>query len=102
MSQRSTPMLRADPSERLKRPSTVPVPNVFSPTTLPRSASWIAPVTISAELAVLPSARTTIGILVARPPGWTGTSFSTPLRSTLWYTMPSPTNWLATPIASLT
>ena len=78
------------------------MPNVFSPTTVPRSASWMAPVTISAELAVLPSVSTTSGIPVARPPGLTGTSFSVPLASTERYTVPSPTNWLATPTASLT
>ena len=62
----------------------------------------MAPVTISAELAELPSASTTSGPDVQAPPGMTGTSFETPVASMLWYTIPSPTNWLATPIASFT
>ena len=44
VSQRSTPIRIDEPSVRSNRPSTVPVPNVFSPTTVPRSASWMAPV----------------------------------------------------------
>ena len=78
------------------------MPNVFSPTILPRPESWMAPETISAELAVSPSASTTTGMSVQRPPSWTLASFCFPLRSKAWYTMPSPTNWLATPTASLT
>ena len=73
-----------DPSERSKRPSTVPVPNVFSPTTLPRSASWMAPDTISAELAVSPLARTTTGMSTASPPSSTSASLRSPLRSKAW------------------
>ena len=47
-----TPSRMAEPSDRGKMLSTVPVPNVRWPTTRARSLSWSAAATISAELAL--------------------------------------------------
>ena len=55
VSHSTVPTRSADPSDSSNSPRTVPVPNVVSPTISARSASWSAPDTISAELAVLPS-----------------------------------------------
>ena len=45
------PSSNPDPSLNVNGSNTVPVPNVVSPSTGPRSASWIAPAKISEELA---------------------------------------------------
>ena len=81
MSQRSVPIVTAEPSASGYVPTTVPVPYVVSPTIVARPASLMAPVTISAELAVWPFTRSTSGIVVAIPPPATSCGTCLPLRS---------------------
>ena len=78
VSHSTVPIRSAEPSESGNSPRTVPVPNVCCPTILARPASWMAPATISAALAVPPSTRTTSGMSVAVPPDLTFDAFSSP------------------------
>ena len=71
VSHSTVPTRRAEPSESSNSPRTVPVPKVVSPMIGARPASWSAPDTISDELAVSPSTRTTRGRSVATPSGET-------------------------------
>ena len=96
------PTRRADPSVSGNSPRTVPVPNVLIPTIWARPASWMAPDTISDELAVPPSTSTTSGRSVATPPGVTGWVVSLPSAPRSTKTVPLLRNWLATASASLT
>ena len=78
------PMRTAEPSRNGNSLSTVPVPKVVLPMIWPRLASWIAPATISAALAVPLSTRTAMGMLVATPPSLTETTVVLPVRSRCW------------------
>ena len=84
VSHSTVPTSTAEPSERSNSFSTVPVPNVVCPNTWPRPASWIAPATISAALAVPRLTRTANGRFDARSPLWTLIARVLPVASRSW------------------